>query len=170
MSLAETIVAELEREAVSTVRILERVPGDKLDWKPHEKSSAIGQLAWHIASLPKNAASMLRSGERDIALARPDPRPDQPGDIVDAFRRNVGELKETLSSMDDAMLLNERFSFKNNGEVVTSMPKIAMLRTILLNHSYHHRGQLSVYLRLLDIPVPAMYGRSADENLFDRAR
>ena len=170
MSLAETIVAELEREGASTARILERVPGDKLDWKPHAKSSAIGQLAWHIASIPKNAAAMLRSGERDFALARPDPRPDSPGDIVEAFRRNVADVKETLSAMDDAMLLNERFSFKRDGEVLLSMPKIAMLRTILLNHSYHHRGQLSVYLRLLDVPVPAMYGTSADENLFDRAR
>ena len=170
MSLAETIVAELERESVSTVRILERVPGDKLDWQPHAKSSTIGQLAWHIASLPKSAAAMLRSGERDVALAKPDPRPAQPGDMVEAFRRNVAELKETLSSMDDAALINERFAFKRNGEVMISMPKIGMLRTILLNHSYHHRGQLSVYLRLLDVPVPAMYGTSADENLFDRAR
>ena len=170
MSLAETIVAELEREAVSTVRMLERVPADKLDWTPHAKSSALGQLAWHIASLPKNAIGMLRTGERDFALARPDPRPEQPGDMVEAFRRNVAELKETLSSMDDKTLLNERFSFKRNGEVLISMPKIAALRTILLNHSYHHRGQLSVYLRLLDVPVPAMYGTSADENLFERAR
>jgi uncharacterized damage-inducible protein DinB len=170
MSLAQTIVAELEREAASTARILERVPADKLDWAPHAKSMALGQLAWHIASLPKSAAAGLKSGERDIALARPDPRPDQPGDMVDAFRRNITELKETLSAMDDAMLVTERFSFKSNGEVVTSMPKIAMLRTVLLNHSYHHRGQLTVYLRLLDVPVPAMYGRSADENMFERPR
>lgn len=170
MSLAQTIVAELDREAVSTARILERVPADKLDWTPHAKSMALGQLAWHIASLPKNAAAMLRSGERDVANARPDPRPAQVGDIVEAFRQNVAELKELLGATGDAVLLNERFAFKRNGEVLTSFPKIAMLRTVLLNHSYHHRGQLTVYLRLLDVPVPAMYGTTADENMFERGR
>ena len=170
MPLADAVIAELEREAASTTRILERVPTDKLDWTPHPKSMSLGQLAWHIASLPKAGIVGLRVGERDVALARPDPRPNDATDIVKAFHQNVADLKEVLSNTDDAVLLNERFSFKNNGEVVTSFPKMAMLRTVLLNHSYHHRGQLTVYLRLLDIPVPAMYGRSADENAFERPK
>ena len=168
MTLAETIMAEAEREGKSTVRILERVPDDKLDWAPHSKSMSIGQLAWHIASLPKNAALGLRTGERDVSQSRPAPRPANAGDMVEAFRQNLAELKAVLSEMDDAKLMSERFAFKRDGEVVTSFPKIAFLRTVLLNHSYHHRGQLTVYLRLLDIPVPAMYGTSADENAFER--
>ena len=170
MRLAEPIIAELEREAASTVRILERVPTDKLDWTPHAKSMSLGALAWHIASLPKMAIGGLRVGERDVAQARPDPRPADATDIVAAFRQNVADLKQVLSQTEDATLLNERFAFKNNGEVVSSFPKLAFLRTVLLNHSYHHRGQLTVYLRLLDIPVPAMYGRTADESLFERKR
>lgn len=168
MRLADAIIAELEREAVSTARILERVPPDKLDWAPHAKSMKLGQLAWHIATLPKSAIGALKSGERDVTKARPDTTPATIGDIVAEFRRNVADLKQTLSVTEDATLLNERFAFKRNDEVVTSFPKLAMLRTVLLNHSYHHRGQLTVYLRLLDVPVPAMYGTSADENLFTR--
>ena len=168
MKLADAIVAELDREAASTSRILERVPSDKLDWSPHPKSMSLGQLAWHIASLPKAAIGGLKMGERDVAHARPDPRPDNATDMVAAFQKNVADLKEVLSQTEDATLLNERFAFKNNGAVVNSFPKLGFLRTVLLNHSYHHRGQLTVYLRLLDVPVPAMYGRTADENLFER--
>lgn len=168
MALADSVISELEREAASTARILERVPTDKLDWAPHAKSMSLGALAWHIASLPKMAIGGLRTGERDVAQARPDPRPAEATDIVAAFKQNVADLKEVLSKTPDATLLNERFAFKNNGEVVTSFPKMGFLRTVLLNHSYHHRGQLTVYLRLLDVPVPAMYGRTADENLFQR--
>lgn len=168
MTLGETILAELEREGKSTIRILERVPDDKLDWAPHSKSMSIGQLAWHIASLPKNAALGLRTGERDVSQARPSPRPENAGSIIEVYRNNVAELKSVLAEFDDSKLMVERFAFKRGAEVLTSFPKIAFLRTVLLNHSYHHRGQLTVYLRLLDIPVPAMYGTTADENAFER--
>jgi uncharacterized damage-inducible protein DinB len=167
-AIADTLIAELDRESKSTERILAAVPADKLAWSPHAKSMSLGQLAWHIASLPKMAIGGLRTGERDIANARPDPQPDNPGDIASAFRQNVSDLKTALSGIEDATLMTEKFAFKNAGEVVTAMPKAAFLRTVLLNHSYHHRGQLTVYLRLLDVPVPAMYGRSADENAFVR--
>ncbi len=167
MRLIDPLVAELDRESVSTERILAVVPADKLDWLPHPKSMALGQLAWHIASLPKAAILGLQTGERDVSQARPPQRPENPGDMVQVFRQNVIDLKDALSKTTDETLLKERFAFKKGDEVLTSFPKIAMLRTVLLNHTYHHRGQLTVYLRLLDVPVPAMYGRSADENAFD---
>jgi uncharacterized damage-inducible protein DinB len=167
-AIADSLIAELDRESKSTERILAVVPADKLNWAPHTKSMALGQLAWHIASLPKMAILGLQVGERDIANARPDPQPDTPGDMAAAFRKNVSDLKDALSKFDDATLMSEKFAFKNEGAVITAMPKGAFLRTVLLNHGYHHRGHLTVYLRLLEVPVPAMYGRSADENMFVR--
>lgn len=168
MRLADGLIAELEREAASTERILARVPSDRLAWTPHPKSMTLGALASHIAMLPAQAISMLRDGERDVAQARPSGPLRSAGEIVDAFKKNVAALKDVLSQTEDAVLLNERFAFKNNGEVISSFPKLGAIRTVLMNHSYHHRGQLTVYLRLLDVPVPAMYGRSADENAFER--
>ncbi len=166
MSIAETFIAELEREGKSTVRILERVPQDKLDWRPHPKSMTVGELAWHIATLPASAAKGLREGKRDVAGSRPGPRGGV--DFAAEFQRNLAELKNALAAMSDEVLTKERFSFLRGDEVVTSFPKMAFVRTVLLNHSVHHRGQLTVYLRLLDVPVPAMYGTSADEDGFVR--
>ncbi len=168
MSIAESFIAELEREGKSTVRILERVPQEKLDWRPHPKSMTLGDLAWHIAMLPASAARGLREGRRDISQSRPGPR--QGADFVAEFQRNVAALKSALAAISDEVLLKERFSFVRGEDVVTSFPKMAFIRTVLLNHSVHHRGQLTVYLRLLDVPVPAMYGTSADENAFERRR
>ncbi len=166
MGLAQSLIAELEREAKSTQRMLQRVPQDKLDWQPHPKSMTLGQLAWHIASLPANAVRGLREGKREVSGARPSPR--EGSDFVGTFRRNLDDLKAALSATPDEVLLKERFSFVLNGEPVTSFPKLALIRTVMMNHSIHHRGQLSVYLRLLDVPVPATYGTSADENAFER--
>ena len=167
-TIAEHLISEIEREAKSTERILGVVPADKLDWKPHTKSMSLGDLAWHIAILPKNAILGLEVGERDVATARPTPRPANTGDIVAGFKQNIVDLRAVLSAFDDQRLLTEKFAFKNSGEVVTAFPKAAFIRTVMMNHSIHHRGQLTVYLRLLDVPVPAMYGRSADENAFER--
>ena len=167
MPLADAIIAELDREGKSTARILERVPREKLAWKPHAKSMSLGQLAWHIANLPIAALRMLREGRVEVGQARPAAAPDEAQDLVEVFQRNLETLKNALLETSDAALM-ERFSFTRDGEPVTSFPKLGMIRTVLMNHSYHHRGQLTVYLRLLDIPVPAMYGRSADESAFDR--
>lgn len=170
MGLADGLIAEIEREGVSTERILGRVPSEKLDWQPHPKSMSLGQLAWHIATLPDMAIGMLKIGFRDVSQARPPAAPEKAQDLVDEFKKNVAALKDVLKQTSDDVLLNERFAFKNGETVITSFPKLAAMRTVLLNHSYHHRGQLTVYLRLLDVPVPAMYGRSADENAFERVR
>jgi len=167
MPLADAIIAELDREGKSTARILERVPREKFAWKPHEKSMSLGQLAFHIANLPNAALRMLREGRVEVGKARPAADPDETQNLVEVFQRNLVTLKSALLETSDAALM-ERFSFTRDGEPLTSFPKLGMLRTVLLNHTYHHRGQLTVYLRLLDIPVPAMYGRSADESAFDR--
>ena len=167
MPLADAIIAELVHEGKSTARILERVPREKLAWKPHARSMSLGQLAWHIANLPKAALRMLRDGRMEVGQARPAAAPDEAQDLVEVFQNNLETLKNALSETSDAALM-ERFSITRDGEPLQSFPKLGMIRTVLLNHSYHHRGQLTVYLRLLDIAVPAMYGRSADENAFDR--
>ena len=167
-TIAEHLMAEIEREGKSTERILSVVPADKLDWKPHVKSMSLGDLAWHIAVLPKNAILGLEVGERDVATARPTPRPENVTDIVGGFKQNISDLRSVLLAFDDQRLLTEKFAFKNSGEVITAFPKAAFIRTVMMNHTIHHRGQLTVYLRLLDVPVPAMYGRTADENAFER--
>lgn len=165
MPIADAIIAELDREATSTTKMLERVPSDKLDWRPHAKSMTLGELAWHIATIPARSAEMLRHGRFDVATARPGPAPADAVDIVATYRRNLDELRALLGATDDAAIMSP-FSLVRGDRTLMSMPRIGMLRSITLNHSYHHRGQLSVYLRLLDIPLPAIYGTSADENPF----
>src|SRR5581483_9511826 len=160
MKLTESLIAELEREGKSTERILDRVPADKLEWRPHAKSMSLGELAGHIARLPANAVYGLREGKIDVSRARPGVPTGT--DFVATFRKNLEDLKSTLTATPDEVLLSERFAFVSGEETITSFPKLGLIRTVMMNHSIHHRGQLTVYLRLLDVPVPAMYGRSAD--------
>jgi uncharacterized damage-inducible protein DinB len=165
MPLADAILAELEREGKSTARILERVPSANVDWKPHPKSRSLGQLAWHIANIPANAVRSLREGRVEVGVARPPSLPDGETDFAGVFQRNLEALRNALGETSDATLM-ERFSFTRQGEPVLSFPKLGMIRTVMLNHIYHHRGQLTVYLRMLDVAVPAIYGSSADEDAF----
>lgn len=158
------IVGELQSEGASTVRMLERVPGDKLQWAPHEKSMTLGRLAWHLARIPARAVKFIAEGEFDLTGARPDPPPENVNDIVAEYRRNLDAVKAAVGALDDEAM-QRPFRFMKNGELLREMPMRNFLRNVLLNHSYHHRGQLSVYLRLLDVPLPAIYGTSADESL-----
>lgn len=164
MRIADNLLAEINREAVSTTRLLQSVPLDKLDWAPHPRSMSLGQLAWHIAGLPKRIASFIEVKTFDLGGARPSPALGE-GSPVDAYRKNVGGMTAAVGALEDADIMAP-FTMVMNGETVTQMPIAGMIRTIGMNHVYHHRGQLTVYLRLLDVPVPAMYGRSADENPF----
>lgn len=163
MALARALVAELEQEGKSTVRMLERVPLDKLDWAPHAKSMTLGRLAWHVTSIPAIAVRLVNLGRFDMAQARPPQMPDAPG-FVTAFQSNLAEVSAQIGAMDDDAL-RAPFVLERNGAVIMETRKGVIIRTILMNHSYHHRGQLSVYLRLLDVPVPAIYGTSADETM-----
>ena len=163
MALIDAILDELSREAETTRRVLARVPGDKLDWKPHEKSRSLGDLAWHLASIPKRIAAMAKTDDADVMLHKQPPRPDTRDAIVEAFAAGVAEAKESLATLTDDDL-GKKFHFHRGEVTMARLPKIGFLRAVLLNHSYHHRGQLSIYLRLLNVPVPPIYGPTADES------
>jgi uncharacterized damage-inducible protein DinB len=164
MSTIEALLQELDQEAHTTRRVLERVPGDRLGWKPHDKSMSLGQLALHVATVP--------GGVAQIALQSPFPLPEfkQPSaasaaELIPALEQSVAKAHEIIRTMDDAALANIWRAMDGEREVM-ALPVGALLRSIMLNHWYHHRGQLSVYLRQLGVPVPSIYGPSADENPF----
>jgi uncharacterized damage-inducible protein DinB len=163
MSLTKPLLAELEFESASTIKMLERLPRERFDWRPHEKSMALGQLAWHIATIPKTIGRLLAAGEFNLENARPAGAPPDDADPVAEYKQNLAAIKEQVGALDDEAA-RKPFTIRQGDEVRQTIPNIVMLRNILMNHSVHHRGQLSVYLRLLDVPVPAVYGTSADES------
>jgi len=164
MKLADTMLMELDQEAQTTKRVLDRIPEDKLSWKPHPKAFSLGQLALHIASVPASVAAAAVPDTMEAPnFSQPEPKSRQ--EVLDTFSKSLESARAALKKMDDARL-NSTWSLTKNGKVLMSVPRIAFLRSILMNHNYHHRGQLSVYLRMLDVPVPSIYGPSADENPF----
>src|SRR5271155_671695 len=150
MSLAESLLMEFDQEAQTTKRVLERVPDDKLTWKPHPKSFSLGQLALHIAAGPGQITA-LASQDTVEAPQFSQPEPESRQEVMDAFSQSRLSARDTLKKMDDARLQSE-WTLTKNGKVLMAIPRIAFLRSILMNHIYHHRGQLSVYLRMLDVP------------------
>jgi uncharacterized damage-inducible protein DinB len=165
--IMEGILAEMEQEAKTTLRVLERVPEDQLTWKPHEKSMSLGQLALHIANTPSGVSKMVLTDSFELSpkLFQEPPSPASRAEVIAAFQQALAEARENLSRFDDASAMST-WTVTSAGKQIMALPKAAFLRNVLLNHSYHHRGQLSVYLRLLNIPVPSIYGPSADENPF----
>jgi uncharacterized damage-inducible protein DinB len=164
MKLAESILMELDQEAQTTKRVLERIPDDKLAWRPHPKSFSLGQLALHIASVPGGVTAIVMQDSVEAPnFAQAEAKSRQ--EVLDTFSKALESAKSNLKTMDEARLA-ATWNLTRNGKVVMSMPRGAFLRSVLLNHVYHHRGQLSVYLRMLDVPVPSIYGPSADENPF----
>src|SRR6185436_11544166 len=164
MSLADTLWMEVEQEAQTTKRVLERVPADKLGWKPHPKSFSLGQLALHIASVP-GAIAAAATPDTFEAPGFQQAQPKEHREVLDTFSKSLEDARGSLRKMDDSRL-NANWSLTRNGKAIMSMPRAAFIRTVMMNHLYHHRGQLSVYLRILDVPVPSIYGPSADENPF----
>jgi uncharacterized damage-inducible protein DinB len=166
---AQAMLAELERESASTRRLLERVPADQLEWRPHPKSMTLGQLSLHLATIPR---SFVRLGKLDgLDAAAVDFTPASPQgaeQLLPFLEASLAEAREFWGSLDDDALAAPWRMTAGEREVFT-LPRMELLRTLVLNHIYHHRGQLGLYLRLLDIPVPAVYGRSADENPFAAA-
>jgi len=162
--IADSFLAEMDQEAQTTRRVLERVPGDKLSWKPHTKSMSLGQLALHVATIPGGVAQILSNDSFEV------PSFDQPAaksatELIPALDESVRTAKQVLGGMEDSKLMGT-WKLTKNGKELMAAPRVAMVRSIMLNHWYHHRGQLSVYLRELDVPVPSIYGPSADENPF----
>lgn len=162
----EPMLNEFREEVVVTKRILERVPADKLSWKPHQKSMSLGQLALHIATVPGALATLSQLDEFDAGQANFNPpAPKNVEEIQSALTESVRTVEECVGGMSEQKARGN-WRLMVHGKEASSRPRVEILRSIMLNHWYHHRGQLSVYLRLLDVPVPVIYGRSADENPF----
>ena len=165
-AMIQPMLSEFREEVVITKRVLDRVPGDKLSWKPHEKSMSLGQLAIHIATVPGSLAHILGADQFDVSQGNFVPMaPKDLEEIQNAFAKSVGGVEEYLSNLTEEAA-QESWHLMFGDREIFSRPRVQVLRSIMLNHWYHHRGQLSVYLRMLDIPVPVIYGRSADENPF----
>jgi len=165
-SITEAMAAELQREHDTTKRVLERVPEEKLTWRPHAKSMTLGQLALHVATIPANLSHMAGMDGFDAANANFDsPQPASKAEILTALEGAVATGVAYLRGLD-ATSAGAPWRLTLHGNEVFAIPRAVMLRGYLFNHWYHHRGQLSVYLRLLDVPVPVIYGRSADESPF----
>ena len=163
MTIAE-LIQEFEAEARTTRRVLERVPSDKLTWTPHTKSMSLGRLAMHVASAPA-AISTWPLGDQYEFKGDKTPLPTSTDEIIAAHDKGVETVKANLQQIGDSGL-GASWSAFAGGKALMTMPKAALLRSLLMNHTYHHRGQLSVYLRLLEVPVPPIYGPSADESPF----
>lgn len=161
-----SIWREFREEAAITKRVLDRVPGDKLTWKPHEKSMTLGQLAGHIASIPGRISRWAHEGSFDLLKGSfVPPQPNSREEILATFEQSVRDAEQNLQGLTDERLAG-MFRLMKGERQIFQQPRSAILRTVMLNHWYHHRGQLSVYLRLLDVPLPVIYGRSADTDPF----
>lgn len=167
-TIAELLVAELDREAAGTRRALERVPEGRNDWKPHEKSMELGYLAGLVATMASWIHSIVTQDELDLA----DPGEYTTGDfktnreLLEAFDQAMAKAKEALAGATDDHLLTTNWKLLVQGNAVMDVPRYVAIRDSVINHLAHHRGQLTVYLRLHDVPVPSLYGPTADENTF----
>jgi len=169
MGMSESLLPEFDHEMANTRKTLERVPHEKFDWKPHEKSMAMGGLATHLSNIPTWAIYTIDQDSLDLA---PGGKPLTPAelaksreDLLALFDSNASKARAAISSASDADLFKP-WMLMSNGNTILTLPKIAVLRSFVMNHMIHHRAQLGVYLRLNDIPVPPIYGPSADESPF----
>jgi uncharacterized damage-inducible protein DinB len=165
MAIKDGLLPEFDHEMGSTRRLLERVPEAELAWRPHEKSFPLGHLASHIANLPTWVGMTLDTTEFDVAQlgdeARPGPVASR-AELLQRFDDNVKQARARIDEQLDAAFLVP-WTFKNDGQVMFTMPRLSVLRTFVMNHLIHHRGQLTVYLRLRNVPLPSIYGPTADE-------
>jgi uncharacterized damage-inducible protein DinB len=163
MNLIDPILAELAHEGATTRRLLERLPQDRLGWQPHLKSMTLGRLATHIAEIPGWVGSIVEKDEFDLgASGYVPPTLGSVAEIIAMFDKSVAMATETLKRQSNDRLL-AKWQLKKNGKLVVEMPRLGMVRSFLMNHLIHHRGQLSVYLRLQNVPLPSIYGPTADE-------
>jgi uncharacterized damage-inducible protein DinB len=163
-STIEAMINELSQEGATTKRLLERVPEGQLAWRPHAKSMTLGQLALHVASIPGDLSRLSQLEEFDASMANFEPAmPTSHEQILSALETSISDATKYLQTLTPATAAAP-WRLTLRGQAVFTVPRVGLLRSLLLNHWYHHRGQLSVYLRLLEVPVPVIYGRSADEN------
>lgn len=162
MSIAQSLFAEFETQAPITRRFLERLPEDKLTWKPHEKSMSAGQLAYHLAFVPGGIIRFVQNNPAQAPDFANFPQPATRQEVLKTFDESVAAVRELLPKLDDAHM-NETWRMVSKGREVLAQPRAQFLRDVMFSHWYQHRGQFSVYLRLLNVAVPASWGPSADE-------
>jgi uncharacterized damage-inducible protein DinB len=162
MPLNQALLPEFDHEMANTRKSLERVPDNKLGWKPHNKSMSMGGLATHLATINHWAEAIIAQDSFDVSNAPPQPEMKSNKEIVDTFDKNTAAARKAIAgAADDALM--KPWSLLSKGQNIFTLPRIAVLRSFIMNHTIHHRAQLGVYLRLNDIPVPSIYGPSADE-------
>lgn len=169
MPINQALLPEFDQEMANTRKTLERVPEDKFAWKPHEKSFSMVALATHLATLPSWGALTIQKDSIDIAPVGEAPPANEPAksvaDLLERFDSNVATTRAALAAASDEDLL-KTWTLLKGGQKIFSLPRVAALRSFVMNHNIHHRAQLGVYLRLNDLPVPSIYGPSADEGAF----
>jgi uncharacterized damage-inducible protein DinB len=166
-AMNEALIAELEQESMTTRPFLESVPQNKIEWRPHKKSMTLGQLALHVASLPASITDIAKLRSLDAAAV--DFTPASLGSVAELLPTlavSIDKARDYLESLDADTLMQD-WTLHSRGDEIFTVPRVALLRSLMFNHWYHHRGQLSVYLRLLDVPVPIAYGRTADMDPFE---
>lgn len=161
-SIADSFLAEFEAQAPVTRRFLERLPEDKLTWKPHEKSMTAGQLAFHLATVPAGIIQLVAENPRQAREKFEFPQPASRAEILKTFDETIAAVRSKLPQYDDASM-NETWRLVAGDKELFAVPRVGFVRDVMFSHWYQHRGQFSVYLRLLNIPVPASWGPSADE-------
>lgn len=165
MSAVEALLSEFDHEMTVTRKLLERVPEDRFEWKPHPKSYSLGQLAQHVATIPMWGAVTINESEIDLALIPPLTQLRTRSDVLALFDGHVAATRAALVGKSDVEL-KVPWALKRDGHVIFSMPKHGVWRSFVMSHLIHHRAQLGVYLRMQDVPLPSTYGPSADEGGF----
>lgn len=158
-------IDEIEFEVTSTSKLLERVPEGRLTWKPHAKAMSLGQLALHVATIPGNYLQFAAEGKTPLEVLVSHPAPTTKGEILESFAGSIAAAKKILAGVTEEWCTSH-WELIKNGASIFAIPRSLMIRLLVLNHWYHHRGELVTYLRTLDVLIPSVYGPSADENPF----
>jgi uncharacterized damage-inducible protein DinB len=162
MAIADSLLPEFDHELATTRRLLDRVPETEFDWQPHARSMALGQLAGHITNLPLWCSITLERSVLELDTLARSTAPASRAELLERFDTHVAAARAALAAATDPELLAP-WTLKKGGQEIFTLPRISAIRTFVMNHLIHHRGQLTVYLRLKDVPLPAIYGPTADE-------